>query len=196
MSGTVERKLERAPAAGSGWKVEAQSSNQFTVHLWGDLGLGWFGRLATALAQRGLNIDSAQAVRDGDSAWSGTLQLSTSGSPAEPVDPRSLDYVTLSNESCAVGHEVNLSCDTHRLVRTETGTLQLRLIAADQLGLLSSLLDRLQFLGLFPERLRVTTTGQFVDDTLWLRGVAGHPPSTQAEQALRELLTRITRPAN
>jgi hypothetical protein len=46
-------------------------------------------------------------------------------------------------------------------------------------------------LGLFPERLRVTTNGQFVDDTIWLRGVAGHMPSPSAEQALFEMLSKL-----
>jgi UTP:GlnB (protein PII) uridylyltransferase len=78
-----------------------------------------------------------------------------------------------------------------RIERTETGAISLRLFGTDRIGLLSGLLERMEFLGLFPERLRVTTNAEFVDDTIWLRGVAGHSPSTGAEQALIDMLTRL-----
>lgn len=63
--------------------------------------------------------------------------------------------------------------------------------ASDEKGSDIGLLERIEFLGLFPERLRVMTSGAFIDDTIWLGGVAGHPPSQSAEQALVEMLSRL-----
>lgn len=170
-----------------GFEIKAGPS-KLTITLWGDLGLGWVGRLAAALAGRGISIQSAQAVRRPDDTWRGTLEIDAS---AATTDPTALDYVALTTEDAPRMLEVSPSIDRFRVERTETGAIALRLFGTDRIGLLSGLLERMEFLGLFPERLRITTNGEFVDDTIWLRGVAGHTPSTGAEYALVQMLSQL-----
>jgi hypothetical protein len=182
-----------APPATRGFEIKPGLSANLNVTLWGDLGLGWLGRLCSALARRGISIQTAQAVRRPDDSWRGTLELDTTVSSADPL---SLDYVALSAEDASRADELSPALDRFRIERTETGTISLRLFGLDRIGLLSGLLERMEFLGLFPERLRVTTSGQFVDDTIWLRGVAGHMPSPSAEQALYEMLSKLRSASN
>jgi UTP:GlnB (protein PII) uridylyltransferase len=111
------------------------------------------------------------------------------------TDPQRLDYVELCREDAGGPDGQSPSLDHFRIERTETGAISLRLFGLDRIGLLSGLLERMEFLGLFPERLRVTTSGQFVDDTIWLRGVAGHMPSPSAEQALHDMLCKLRGPS-
>jgi len=158
------------------------------VTLWGDLGLGWLGRLSGALARRGISIQTAQAVRRPDDSWRGSLELDTT---ASTLDPLTLDYGELCGEDAGLPDGQSPALERFRIERTETGAISLRLFGLDRIGLLSGLLERMEFLGLFPERLRVTTNGQFVDDTIWLRGVAGHMPSPSAEQALFDMLSKL-----
>lgn len=171
----------------SGFEVRAGSTSDVDVSLWGDLGLGWFGRISLALSRRGLSIQSAHATRKPDDTWVGALELaSTNGS----VDAYALDYVALASE---VGppSERKPRLEGFRLERIASGSLELRISAQDQIGLLAALLDRCEFLGLFPERLRVSTNGSTVDDTLWLRAVAGVSPSAQAERMLRDAMNTL-----
>jgi hypothetical protein len=174
--------------ADRGFELKPGLTANLNVSLWGDLGLGWFGRLSTALAQRGISIQTAQAVRRPDESWRGTLELVTTSAL---VDPLALDYLALCTEDPGRPDQHSPALDRFRVERTETGTIALRLFGLDRIGLLSGLLERMEFLGLFPERLRVTTNGQFVDDTIWLRGVAGHKPSPGAEQALCDMLSKL-----
>jgi hypothetical protein len=178
---------EASPLTERGFEIKA-GAGVLTVTLWGDLGLGWFARLATALALRGISIRSAQAVRRPDDTWRGSLELDTS---AAGVDPETLDYQALAITDVGRIESQRPRIERFRLERTETGALSLRLFGADRIGLLSGLLERMEFLGLFPERLRITTSGDFVDDTIWLRGVAGYTPSPGAEHALVEMLTHL-----
>jgi hypothetical protein len=171
-----------------GFEVKPGLTANLNVTLWGDLGLGWLGRLSGALARRGISIRTAQAVRRPDDSWRGSLELDTTSST---VSPRELDYVRLSAEDPGHPDALTPALDRFRIERTETGAISLRLFGMDRIGLLSGLLERMEFLGLFPERLRVTTNGQFVDDTIWLRGVAGHAPSPSAEQALFDMLSKL-----
>lgn len=172
----------------NGFKVGAGTTADVSVSLWGDLGLGWFGRLSTALARRGISIQDAQATRVADHDWTGKLELLTANAT---VDPYALDYLALTKERETVDQHGEPRLERARVDRSSTGTLELRFSALDQLGLLSNLLDRLEFLGLFPERLKVTTDGDRVEDTLWLRAVAGNAPSPQAEDALKTLMARL-----
>jgi hypothetical protein len=174
----------------NGFKVGGGVTADVGLSIWGDLGLGWFGKLSMALARRGMSIQDAQATRIAHDSWTGRLELLTGKAN---VDPYTLDYLALAREPAGgedTGAEPRLS--RTRIERSSAGTLELTFSADDQLGLLANLLDRLEFLGLFPERLRVTTQGERVDDTLWLRGVAGNAPSPQAEDALRALMARLT----
>lgn len=180
--------MPSASQATRGFELKPGMTANLNVTLWGDLGLGWLGRLCNALARRGISIQTAQAVRRPDDSWRGTLELDTT---ACSTDPLTLDYVALSAEDARQHGDSFPALDRFRIERTETGTIALRLFGLDRIGLLSGLLERMEFLGLFPERLRVTTNGQFVDDTIWLRGVAGHMPSPSAEQALHDMLSKL-----
>ena len=171
-----------------GFEIKPGLTANLHVTLWGDLGLGWLGRLSSALARRGISIQTAQAVRRPDDSWRGSLELDTT---ASTLDPLALDYRALCGEDPGLPDGQSPSLERFRIERTETGAISLRLFGLDRIGLLSGLLERMEFLGLFPERLRVTTNGQFVDDTIWLRGVAGHMPSPSAEQALFDMLSRL-----
>ncbi len=192
MSHAAKSVSANAQPSASGFEIGSGPEQGVSVKLWGALGLGWFGRLATALARRGLSIQNATASRDGDETWLGKLDLSTLNAT---VDPQTLDYLALAEEEPLTPEDLQTAIERFRIERTETDAICLRLFAKDQVGLLSVLLERMQFLGLFPVRLRVTTSGAFVDDTLWLRGVAGHPPSAEAERALSDLLSRLRDPA-
>lgn len=174
--------------ADRGFDLKPGMTADLGVTLWGDLGLGWFGRLSSALARRGISIQSAQAVRRPDDTWRGSLELMTCEAT---VDPETLDFLALAEEDGSRIDESAPVIERFRIERTETGAISLRLFGSDQIGLLSGLLERMEFLGLFPERLRVMTNGEFVDDTIWLRGVAGHAPGTGAEQALIDMLSRL-----
>jgi hypothetical protein len=171
-----------------GFEIKPGLTANLHVTLWGDLGLGWLGRLSGALARRGISIRTAQAVRRPDDSWRGSLELDTTASTGDPL---TLDYGELCAEDPGLPDGQSPALERFRIERTETGAISLRLFGLDRIGLLSGLLERMEFLGLFPERLRVTTSGQFVDDTIWLRGVAGHMPSPSAEQALFDMLSRL-----
>lgn len=188
MRSAVSSLSQNAVSADQGFELRPGLTANLNVNLWGDLGLGWFGRLSTALARRGISIQTAQAVRRPDDSWRGTLELVTTSALA---DPETLDYLALCTEDPGRPHEGSPTLDRFRIERTETGTIALRLFGLDRIGLLSGLLERMEFLGLFPERLRVTTNGEFVDDTIWLRGVAGHKPSPGVEQALIDMLSKL-----
>lgn len=175
----------------NGFDVVTGTMGDVCVRIWGDLGLGWFGRLSSALARRGLSIQSAQAVRSAHDSWSGVVELLTQGAT---TDPYTLDYLALTREPART-NAAEFRCERARIERSSTGTLELRFTATDEIGLLSGLFESLQHLGLYPERLKVTTDGHRVDDALWLRGVAGNAPSPHVEEALRALMARLTRGA-
>ena len=181
--------VQGSPArARRGFEASAGEKGVLNVVLWGDLGLGWFRRFASAVARRGISIKSAAATRDADESWSARIELEVEGANS---DPRSLNYLALAEEDAGSSLEL-APIDRFRIERTETAAICLRVFARDRVGLLSALLDRMQFFGLFPVRLRVTTDGPVVDDTIWLKGVADHPPSSEAERALVALLQQLS----
>lgn len=172
-----------------GFVLRPEGDERYELEVLAELGLGWFGGLASALARRGLSIESAHATRTPDDAWTGRLRIHRDSEDA--ADPALLDFFELCREYGERATDIP-KLETFRLQRTEKGSLELRFFGKDQVGLLAWLLARVEFLGLFPERLSVTTQGERVDDTLWLRGVAGNSASTPAEHALVELLKGLT----
>jgi hypothetical protein len=158
--------------------------------LWGDLGLGWLGRLANALSRRGISIHSVDAIRRSDGSWFGSLQIVVEHAT---IAPSELDYFALCSEGPDGMTPKEPKLERFQIERTATGGLELRLQAPDEVGFLATVLDRCEFLGLFPERLKVTTRDGMINDTLWLRGVAGNAPSSEAERELRAQFARMSR---
>ena len=183
------QEVATAVDSASGFELQPNESGGLTLTLWGDLGLGWLGRLANALSRRGISIESVDAIRRADGSWFGALRLAIE---LATIAPTELDYFSL----CSEGRDDTIALREPRLERfqierTATGALELRLNAADEVGFLASVLDRCEFLGLFPERLKVTTDQGMINDVLWLRGVAGNAPSSEAERALRAQFSRL-----
>src|SRR6187455_2527027 len=93
---TETSSVERAPPrARRGFETSPGENGILSVALWGDLGLGWFGKLARALARRGVSLHSAAATRDSDDSWSGRIELDVSQASADPL---ALDYISLTAE--------------------------------------------------------------------------------------------------
>lgn len=181
--------MQRSWETGSGFGLEHGEGPELGLTLWGDLGLGWLGRLASAVSRRGITIHSVEAVRRADGSWFGSLKL---GTESATIAPNELDYFALCSERRPDGAGAReLRLERCQVERTASGALELRLRGADEVGFLACVLDRCEFLGLFPERLKVTTYQGVIDDTLWLRGVAGNEPSLEAERALRAQFLRL-----
>ena len=175
--------------SGSGFELQRADESELALTLWGDLGLGWLGRLANALSRRGISIESVDAIRRQDGSWFGALLISTVRATIAPTE---LDYFAL----CSEGPRDSVApiapkLERFQVERTATGGLELRLQAVDEVGFLAFVLDRCEFLGLFPERLKVTTRDGTINDTLWLRGVAGNAASPDAERELRAQFLRL-----
>jgi hypothetical protein len=182
--------MQRADS-GSGFELQRGDSAEMTLTLWGELGLGWLGRLANALSRRGIGIQSVDAIRRSDGSWFGSMQLGVSHAT---IAPSELDYYALCSEGPEDrgGSARELRLERFQIERTAAGALELRLSGPDEVGFLATVLDRCEFLGLFPERLKVTTQQGLINDVLWLRGVANNAPSAEAERALRALFLRLS----
>jgi hypothetical protein len=175
--------------SGSGFELRRAEDGEVALTLWGDLGLGWLGRLANALSRRGISIQSVDAIRRSDGSWFGDLCISVTRATIAPTE---LDYFALCGEGPRDSvPPIAPQLERFAVERTATGALELRLQAVDEVGFLASVLDRCEFLGLFPERLKVTTRDGVINDVLWLRGVAGNAASAEAERELRSQFQRF-----
>jgi hypothetical protein len=181
--------MQRADS-GSGFELKRSDSAEMALTLWGELGLGWLGRLANALSRRGVGIQSVDAIRRSDGSWFASMQL---GVTHATIAPSELDYYALCSEGPEDrGSARELRLERFQIERTAAGALELRLNGPDEVGFLAAVLDRCEFLGLFPERLKVTTQQGMINDILWLRGVANNAPSAEAERALRAQFMRLS----
>jgi hypothetical protein len=181
--------MQRAADSGNGFELQRSENAEVALTLWGDLGLGWLGRLASALSRRGIGIVSVDAIRRSDGSWFGSLVLAVGEAT---IAPSELDYYGLCSEGPEVrGLARELRLERFQVERTAAGALELRLNGPDEVGFLAAVLDRCEFLGLFPERLQVTTQQGTINDVLWLRGVANNEPSVEVERALRTQFLRL-----
>ena len=194
---TTEARLER-PIARSGTRsafrttkvrVRKMGADAYQVHLEGTMRPGWAGSIASGLAKSGITIDRVYAVRASDGAWRAELDVRRS---PEGQSPEHVAYAAL------VGRDADGDASTPFVIerfelapsRAHGGALALTVHAKDALGFLGALLGRLAFLSLFPAELRIETHGERVFDRLWLTGVAGGTPSSEARAMLAQMLER------
>lgn len=120
MTSAATSKTQSPAQAPRGFEIKPGLTANLNVTLWGDLGLGWLGRLSSALARRGISIQMAQAVRRPDDTWRGSLELVTATSS---TDPQRLDYVELCREDAGGAEGQSPALDHFRIERTETGAI-------------------------------------------------------------------------
>lgn len=165
--------------------VERRSPSSAAIALWGDLPVGWAGRLAAGLAEHGLDTRRAGAVRSQEHGWLAEFEVGH----ARGVDPGGVDYLALCAEERVA--EAELVISEFSLQRGYDAGLELWVVAPDRLGFLAALLGRLAFFSLFPEAMSITTVGEQAVDELRVRGLGGLPPVAEIEHALRRALAGV-----
>lgn len=147
----------------------------------------WLANLSCRLAERQISIDHVHARLTADYIWIAELHLLGLGQG----DPLSIDYASLAEET-DISTKPVFVIDSYRLLESRDygGSLMLTLEAPDSLGLLGSLLTRLALLGLVPVELHIETKAGRAYDSLWLCAAGGGPPSSDARDAVGQVLDR------
>ncbi len=172
-----------------GVHVELSSADSGRVALWGELPVGWAGRLAAGLADAGVDIRRGGAKCNDARHWLAEFTLSLHG----VLDLSSLDYLGLCRDESVARSSEDLKLYHFDLARTHDGAaLELTLRAPDQLGFLGNLLSHLAFFSLFPESMSVATVNGVALDVFSLRALGGAPPSANIEQVVLSSLSRCS----
>jgi len=174
---------------GEAWSETTElSASNFRVRLGGPFRGAWLANLSCRLAESQISIDHVHARLTGDDMWIAELHVLGQGQGQGPLD---IDYVALAAET-DVSTKPAFIIDSYRLLESRAygGTLMLTLEAPDSLGLLGSLLTRLALLGLVPVELHIETRAGRAFDSLWLSAAGGGPPSSDAHDAVAQVLDR------
>jgi len=174
---------------GEAWsEATALAPQSFRVRLGGPFRGAWLANLSCRLAEQHLSIDHVHARLTADHIWLAELHLLALGAGEDPLG---IDYAALAEEADILTQPVFV-LDAYRLLesRDYEGSLMLTLQAPDSLGLLGSLLSRLALLGLVPVELHIETEAGRAYDSLWLRAAGGGPPTSDARDAVAQLLDR------
>jgi hypothetical protein len=172
-------------AGGRGARVDFGSPLMASVALWGELPVGWAGRLAAGLAARGFDTRSAAAQLSREHGWLAAFEVH---SAMAGLADGELDVLGMCKHGEPEQSELVVS--HFSLERDHDAALELRVVAPDRIGFLAALLGKLAFFSLFPESMRITTAGDQAHDVLRLRALGGGVPGPAIERALRLELTR------
>lgn len=173
----------------SGARVEYVGPRLARVGLWGELPVGWAGRLARGLADAGVDIRRGEAKCNDSRLWLAEFELSAQGL----LDLSTLDYLKLCRADGASHDNEALKLYHFELGRAPDGAaLELMIRAPDKLGFLGRLLGHLAFFSLFPESMSVTSLNGTAHDWFTLRGVGGSRPSVHIEHMVTSSLSRYT----
>lgn len=173
----------------NGFELRRTPSGPLELKLWGRFPPGWTGALSGGLSRRRIGIIRGHA-RKVQTSWSAMFELDASRCAA---NPDSIDFLAMALDDRDEGPATDLSLKEFTLVDS-AGALQLEVRATDQLGFLASLLNRLAFLFLFPEEMRIETVDDRAVDRFRLKGIGGTPPSPTARAALeRKLQDLVTK---
>jgi hypothetical protein len=172
-----------------GAHVEKVSPEFARIALWGELPVGWAGRLAAGLADAGVDIRRGGAKSNDARQWLAEFEVTPHGT----LDLSTLDYLGLCRDDAVARSKEELKLYHFDLARTEDGAaLELTLRAPDQLGFLGNLLSHLAFFSLFPESMNVVTMNGVALDMFSLRALGGAAPSQNIEQVVLSSLSRCS----
>jgi len=178
---------------GDAWsEVTELDQASFRVRLGGPFRGAWLASLSSRVAEQQLSIDHVHARLTADEIWIAELHLIGLGRDRHPLG---IDYAELA-EDTDISTKPVFTIDSYRLLESRDygGTLMLTLEAPDSLGLLGSLLTRLALLGLVPVEMHIETKAGRAYDSLWLCAVGGVPPTSDARDAVAQVLDRSREP--
>jgi hypothetical protein len=170
----------------TGFEISKKTSGYFSLKIWGRFPPNWIGNLSTGLAKNHININSVSAKKV-KTSWQADFEIAVTRSA---TDPNRIDYLALTQEDSVTASPDNISLHEFSFgdPGNNNGALYLELKAADQLGFLSTLLNRFAFYSLFPEEMLIETVNGRIFDRFWIKGVGGNMPSDTAINTLRQKL--------
>ena len=174
---------------GEAWSEATEvAPSSFRVRLGGPFRGAWLAILSCRLADQQISIDHVHARLTADQIWIAELHLLGLNPAANPLD---VDYAALAEET-DISTKPVFTIDSYRLLESRDygGSLMLTLEAPDSLGLLGSLLTRLALLGLVPVELHIETRAGRAFDSLWLCAAGGGAPTSDARDAVAQVLDR------
>lgn len=187
---TYEALRKEFPSTGertqNGFELRRTSSGTVELKLWGRFPPGWAGALSGGLSRKGIGIIRGNAKKV-QTSWSALFELDASRCS---VNLNGIDFLALALDERDSGPATAFTLSEFSLGEPESnnGALQLEVRAADQLGFLAALLNRLAFLFLFPEEMQIETVNGRAVDRFRLKGIGGTPPSATARAALERKL--------
>jgi hypothetical protein len=178
-----------AANAFNGCELRRTMSGTLELKLWGRFPPGWAGGLSGGLSRKGISVIGGSAKKV-QTSWSAVFEMDVSRCT---TDPHRIDFLGLALDGNDTAPATNITLTEFSIGEPEkqNGALDLEVRAADQLGFLAALLNRLAFLFLFPEEMNIETVNGTAVDRFRLKGIGGTPPSSTARAALQRKLQEL-----
>lgn len=170
------------------WSIEPDSAGTFTLALRGDFPPDWAGAFCTGLSSCRINVERAWARQVQRGRWESAFVLRPLD---QTVDLLRLDYraMALASGKRAVRTRPRVSSFT---LDDRRDSIRVSIRAADELGLLGSLLGSFSFLMLFVHEMTIETVGAEARDTFVLKGLAGIAPGAVERSRLMASLREMS----
>jgi len=170
-----------------GFSIEKGSSGHYCLKIWGRFPPTWIGSLSSGLSRNLISIISGSAKKE-KTHWQAEFEIMAT--PQAP-DAKRIDYLALALEGPASHPPVTISLDAFvidNMPGKHDGALYLEVKAADQIGFLGALLNRLAYYTLFPESMIIETVNNRILDRFRIKGLGGQFPSDASIKTLRQKL--------
>jgi hypothetical protein len=169
--------------------LERRARARRILRISGRLRPGWCGNLADGLAGRGIGIVRGHAVMVSAGTWHAEFELDC----MRGTEPTPEQLGCLLDTEARAGFTTPIELLGFRLEDSETrgGCLRLEVEGRDRVGFLAALLRRLAYFSLFPVELDLETSGERVQDRLWLRGGGASVPRPATRAALAASLQAL-----
>jgi hypothetical protein len=170
----------------NGFEITRKPSGLFNLKVWGRFPPNWIANLSTGLANNRISINSGTPKKI-KTLWQADFELAATSAT---INMNRIDFLAFAKNCADTNSPDNISLTEFALgdPNKNDGALLLELKAADQIGFLSSLLNRLAFYSLFPDAMIIETIGGRIHDRFWIKGVGGNIPSKTVIGTLKHKL--------
>ena len=167
------------------YEIHPLEGGRYQLKIWGRLPRCWADHLCRGLARNGLGIVQGFARHGAEAEWIGSFELERT---RRGVDPMLVDFLALALRPPSDVAPPPIAIEHYTIEVAADGALDLELIGPDQLGFLGGLLERLSFLSLVPDEMKVETGPGGIHDRFRLRMRDGGAPGVATARILAEIL--------